>query len=181
VVCQKQAHYGCGHGCEATYCGESCAKSVYNVHKEMHCTGFIGVENTDTLIQRINYGSPQQTYGNAQRYYGMVEQQLKAFQKWSNKNAFQKSVNDLVTALGYVIAHRPDLSQDNMRTNIVNLRNSILQQAKLALGQIGEEIEEEIGEGVADFNTNESYLRSFDLRNETSRTNVITSSFEEVI
>jgi hypothetical protein len=33
-VCCKQAQYLCGHGCETAYCGESCAKSVYNVHKE---------------------------------------------------------------------------------------------------------------------------------------------------
>lgn len=182
AVCQKKAIYGCGHGCEATYCGTACARSVYKVHKEMHCTGLIGVENAETLIQRINYGSPRQTYENAQRYYGYVKQQvdayvrLNAFQKRFNKSSIQQSVNDLVTALGYVIANRRDLSQDNMRTNIVNLRNSILQQAKLALGQI----EEEIGEGVADFNNDITYLKSFDLNKEESRTNVIASSFEDV-
>jgi hypothetical protein len=33
-VCNKKAFYFCGHGCETPYCGESCAKAVYNVHKE---------------------------------------------------------------------------------------------------------------------------------------------------
>lgn len=183
VVCNKQAEYRCGHGCDAVYCGESCARSVYDVHEEMQCSGLIGVENSESLIKHINYGSPQQTYGNAMRYYERVKQQLDAyvrmnwFQKKANSGAIQKSVNDFVTALGYVIAHRPDLSQDNMRANITNLRNQILQQARLALGQINDEI----GEGVADFNTAESYLRSFKINDPEKRYVIISSAYYDVV
>lgn len=182
VVCNKQAQYRCGHGCDAVYCGESCAKSVYDVHEEMQCSGLIGVENSESLIKRINYGSPQQTYGNAVRYYNMVKQQLDAYirmnaiQKRFNSGSIQKSVNDLVTALEYVIAHRPDLSQDNMRANITNLRNQILVQARLAFGQINDEI----GEGVADFNTAESYLRSFKINDPEKRYIIVSGAYYDV-
>ena len=57
VVCNKQAEYRCGHGCSAVYCGESCAKSVYEVHEQTQCSGLIGVENSESLIKKINYGS----------------------------------------------------------------------------------------------------------------------------
>jgi len=182
-VCYKKAEFTCGHGCEVAYCGEKCAESVYDVHQKTDCLGLIGLEDTNTLIQRINYGSPQQTYNNFLRYAGMLQQELQShsrlnfMQKPFNRRTIEQSVQNFLAAAGYILANRPDLSQDNMRANIMALRNRIMKEYPAYLNS---EIES-VDEGVADFNTSsDDYLKSFNLKDSSQRVVVIDNAMEDV-
>jgi len=61
IVCNKKAQYFCGHGCETAYCGESCAKAVYNVHVHS-CADLIGWNPFHRQQQGHAWKSAQQMY-----------------------------------------------------------------------------------------------------------------------
>lgn len=131
-VCNKRAHGYCGHGCKTAYCGESCAKSVYNVHKE-ECRMLIETADATQMLQRINYGSPQQTYNNVYNYHNIIMQEINQyermnfFQKRFAKTNIDNSVQAFVYATNYILSNRQDVRADMQHYRaIMDLRNAVL-------------------------------------------------------
>lgn len=131
-VCNKQANFTCGHGCKTLYCGEKCAKSVYDTHQITNCINtFIGLEDAETIVRRSNVGSPATVYTSFYRYFQWLQAELTThlhlnfIQKKWNKSKIEASVASFIAAAKELLRLRPDF--DNWtRNNIINLRNYIL-------------------------------------------------------
>jgi len=137
-VCNKKAHITCGHGCDTVYCGESCAKSVYEIHQKLECYGLIGLQDTQTIIRQISGGSQTTVYQSLYRQFQFLQQELTQHlhlnwvQKKFNRSAIERSIQTFLDVAHYLIANRPDFDGPT-RTAIQNLWNWVKGQSPMYL------------------------------------------------
>lgn len=132
-VCHKHAQFICGHGCRTVYCGKSCARSVYEMHKQQ-CEMLIGTQSGADLLNRWNYQSAnainlrqaiERSYNEAVRMLGAIER-ANFFQRGHRKAEAQAMFAAFIDAAGRVVGLRPDLDY-NTQHSIIHMKNMAAQ------------------------------------------------------